>query len=136
MTFGGSPHPSEFSSLSECIADITNVLLQSTDWNPGELASAHTTLLEKEPRLEATSVPFAPARDLLIDIQLSDNGAADVFIEDIFNVFPLLSEDHWHRGRNAALLAIDCMGRPTQANDPLPRDPLVAVKKLIAEGLP
>jgi hypothetical protein len=136
MTFGGSPHPSEFSSLSECIADITNVLLQSEDWNPDDLASGYNTLLEKEPRLEPDTVPFASARELLTDLQLSDGGAADVFIDDIFNVVPLLSDNHWKRGRNAALLAIDCLGRPVRDDDPLPRDPLIAVKKVLAEGSP
>jgi hypothetical protein len=137
MTFGGSPHPSEFSGLSECIADLTNVLLRSDDWDPDSLASGYNTLLDQEPRLESKTVEFAPARDMLVDPQLADGGAADVFIDDIFNVFPLLSENHWKRGRNAALLAIDCMGRPpTRDDDPLPRDPLVAVKKVLAEGSP
>jgi hypothetical protein len=136
MTFGGSPHPSEFSGLSECIADTTNVLLQDDTWNPDELHSLHNRLLDNEPRLEPKSVPFAPARKLLVDPQLSDRGATDVFINDIFNVFPLLSEMHWKRGRNAALLAIDCMGRPTRDDDPLPRDPLIAIKKVLAEGSP
>jgi hypothetical protein len=71
-----------------------------------------------------------------VDPQLADGGAADVYIDDIFNVFPLLSDQHWKRGRNAALLAIDCMGRPTRVDDPLPRDPLIAVKKALAEGSP
>lgn len=136
MTFGGSPHPSEFSALSECIADISNTLLQTDDWNPDELYSPYNALLDQEPRLEEAEIPFAPARTLLVDPQLADGGAADVYIDDIFNVFPLLSDQHWKRGRNAALLAIDCMGRPTRVDDPLPRDPLIAVKKALAEGSP
>jgi hypothetical protein len=110
MTFGGSPHPSEFSALSECLADLTNALLQVNDWDPDTLFSEHNDFLDDKPRLENDTVPFAPARELLMDLQLSDRGAADVFIDDIFNVFPLLSEAHWKRGRNAALLAIDCVG--------------------------
>jgi hypothetical protein len=136
MTFGGSPHPSEFSGLSECIADLTNILLQSEDWDPDSLSSEYIRLLDQEPRLEEASTPFAQARAMLVDPQLSEGGAADVFIDDIFNVFPLLSNNHWKRGRNAALLAIDSMGRPTRDDDPLPRDPLVAIKKVLAEGSP
>lgn len=45
------------------------------------------------------------------------------------------SDDHLER-RNAPLLAIGTMGRPTHMDDPLPRDPIVALKKLKVEGNP
>jgi hypothetical protein len=60
----------------------------------------------------------------------------EAYIDDIFMVFPPLSEEHFQRGRNAALLAIDVLGRPVHSDDPLPRDPLVATKKVMAEGTP
>jgi hypothetical protein len=115
---------------------MTNTLLRTSDWDPDELHSQYNTLLDNEPRLEQLNVPFAQARTLLVDPNLSDGGAADVFIDDIFNVFPLLSELHWKRGQNAALLAIDCLGRPTRMDDTIPRDPLIAIKKVLAEGSP
>jgi hypothetical protein len=50
----------------------------------------------------------------------------DESIDDIFTVFPFKSEEHFQRGRHAALLAIDVLGRPTHPDDPLPRDLIIA----------
>jgi hypothetical protein len=137
FTFGGSPNPSEFSVLSEMIADLANILIQhNKDWNPKSLHSEFITLTGSKPKLEPDDVEFAQARELLIDWDLADNGVTDAYIDDIFTVFPFYSDDQFHRGRNAALLAIDVLGRPTHPNDPLPRDPIVATKKVMAEGTP
>jgi hypothetical protein len=136
LTFGGSPNPSEFSAISETITDLTNIILQHRDWNPATLHSEFNALIDENPRLLALDVEFAEAREPLMEWELSDFGATDVYIDDIFNVFPMVSDDYLRRGQNAALLAIDLLGRPTQPDDPLPRDPLVAVKKVLAEGSP
>jgi hypothetical protein len=136
FTFGGSPNPSEFSLISEMIADLSNILLQHRDWNPRELHSEFNSIADTTPKLADESVEFTPARELLNEWEMSDHGVTEAYIDDIFNVFPFLSEDHLDRGRNASLLAIDTLGRPTHVDDPLPRDPLVAIKKLMAEGTP
>jgi hypothetical protein len=136
LTFGWSPNPSEFSTISETITDLTNIILQHRDWNPRTLHSDFTSLVEENPRLLDLDIKFAEAREPLMEWGLSEYGATDVYIDDIFNVFPFLSDEYLQRGRNAALLAIDLMGRPTHPDDPLPRDPLVAVKKVLAEGTP
>jgi hypothetical protein len=137
FTFGGSANPSEFSTISELIADLANIIMQHRDWKPLELSSKFIALTDNKPILEEETVEFATARELLIDHELSEFVVTEqAFIDDIFTVFPLLSDDHFHRGRNAALLSIDTMGRPTHCDDPLPRDPIVAVKKVIAEGTP
>ena len=39
LTFGGSPWPSEWSSISEPICDLSNALLKCDDWDPDELFS-------------------------------------------------------------------------------------------------
>jgi hypothetical protein len=137
FTFGGSPNPSEFSLLSEMIADLANVVAQHRDWEPLELRSEFVSLTGSRPILtEPAKLEFAPAREMLPDWDMSEYGVTEAYIDDIFTVFPLLSEDHFQRGRNAALLAIDVLGRPVHPEDPLPRDPLVATKKVMAEGTP
>jgi hypothetical protein len=136
LTFGYAPNPSEFSKISEMIADTTNIILQHKDWDPSSLHSSFNTLIDENPRLVDSTVDFTPARKPLTEWDISEYGTTDVYIDDIFNVFPFRSENHLLRGRNAALLAIDLMGRPTHPNDPLPRDPLIAVKKVVAEGTP
>jgi hypothetical protein len=136
LTFGGSSNPSEFSILSEMIADLANKIIQHSDWNPEQLHSSFVSLTGTAPILEPAATPFAPSRDLLIDWDLNNFGTTEAYIDDIFTVFPLHSEEHFQRGRNAALLAIDTFGRPTHNDDPLPRDPIVATKKVTAEGTP
>jgi hypothetical protein len=136
FTFGGSPNPSEFSLISEMIADLSNVLLQHKDWDPLNLHSEFISIVNPTPKLEQNNVEFTQARELLNEWEMSDYGVTEAYIDDIFVVFPFASDDHLERGRNAPLLAIDVMGRPTHDNDPLPRDPIVALKKLKAEGTP
>jgi hypothetical protein len=136
FTFGGSPNPSEFSLISEMIADLSNILLQHKDWDPTRLHSKFISVVNSTPNLEGDEVDFTPARELLNEWEMSDYGVTEAYIDDIFVVFPFASDDHLERGRNAPLLAIDTMGRPTHTGDPLPRDPIVALKKLAAEGTP
>jgi hypothetical protein len=50
---------------------------------------------------------------------MSEFGVIDEFIDDI-------SEEHFQRGRHAALLAINVLSRPTHPDDPLPRDLIIA----------
>jgi hypothetical protein len=137
FTFGGSANPSEFSSISEIIADLANIIAQHRTWNPSELHSEFISLTDDKPKLvTCPTAPFAEARELLVDHDRSEYGTTEAYIDDIFTVFPYLSEEHLQRGRNSALLAIDTMGRPTHEDDPLPRDPIVAEKKVTAEGTP
>jgi hypothetical protein len=93
-------------------------------------------LTKDKPELEPSHVPFAKSRQLLVDWNLNPFGATEAYIDDIFTVFPCKSMEQFNRGRNAALLAIDTLGRPTCDDDPLPRDPIVATKKVAAEGTP
>jgi hypothetical protein len=118
------------------IADLANVIIQSNEWDPERLHSNFVSLTEPKPKLETTGTPFAPSRELLLEWDINNFGATEAYIDDIFTVFPLLSDEHFHRGRNAALLAIDTLGRPVREDDPLPRDPIVATKKVTAEGTP
>jgi hypothetical protein len=118
------------------IADLANVIIQHKDWDPTDLHSDFVSLTGSEPKLEPDEVGFAPARQLLVDWEMTEYGVTDAYIDDLFTVFPFCSEDHFQRGRNAALLAIDVLGRPVHTGDPLPRDPIIATKKVMAEGTP
>jgi hypothetical protein len=71
MTFGGKANPSEFSTISESMADLANTLLQCTEWRPSELKSPHAGLLGTDEILPA-DVPFTPAQTLLVDPDLSE----------------------------------------------------------------
>jgi hypothetical protein len=120
FTFGGSPTPSEFSILSEMIADLANVMIQHPAWHPRRLHSPFVSLTRNKPDLQPGDIPFAKSRQLLIDWNLNTFGTTEAYIDDIFTVFPCRSLNDFKRGRNAALLAIDTLGRPTHHDDPLP----------------
>jgi hypothetical protein len=49
LTFGGATNPSEFSLLSEMIADLSNILLQHKDWNPRQLHSEFISIVNLRP---------------------------------------------------------------------------------------
>jgi hypothetical protein len=136
FTFGGSSNPSEFSTISEVIADLANTIAQHKDWDPMKLRSDFISLTGEKPKLVEERIEFEQARPLIREWELSEFGATEAYIDDIFTVFPFVSMDHFQRGRNAALLAIDTFGRPCHEGDPLPRDPIVATKKVMAEGTP
>jgi hypothetical protein len=110
FTFGGSPNPSEFLTFSEMIADLSNTMAQHREWDTQALHSAFVSLTEYKPKLEDALIPFAPARELLMDWEISEFGSTDAYIDDIFTVFPYISEDHLRQGWNAALLAIETFG--------------------------
>jgi hypothetical protein len=110
LTVGGSPNPSEFSTISETITDLTNIILQHRDWNPVTLHSEFNSLVDDTPQLLNLDIEFAEAREPLMEWELSEFGATDVYIDDIFNMFPMVSNEYLRRGRNAALLAIDLLG--------------------------
>ena len=135
VTFGGRPSPTSFSELSEPVTDLANALLRCKAWDPKEIRPIHGTLLGK-PKLEDKSVPFAPARKLIVRTRTDEFGLIDVFLDDIISVFPALSDENVDRCSLAALLAMELTSRPNSKNEPLPREEMLALDKAHAEATP
>ena len=135
VTFGGRPSPSLFSEVSESITDLANALARCESWNPGNLPPNHSNLIG-EMKLEAKTIPLAKARQLSVDPGIDAHGLIDVFIDDIITVFPAMSSDHAKKCSLAALLALDVASRPVHPHDTVPRDPMLATEKALAEGTP
>jgi len=74
----------------------------------------------------------------MVDPEADEFGTADVFLDDIFSAIPQLDGDSpGDRGAQAALLALDVLGRPLLPDgESLPRDEVLAIDKAIAEGTP
>ena len=75
----------------------------------------------------------------MVDPEADEFGTADVFLDDIFSAIPQLDGDSTgDRGAQAALLALDVLGRPLlpDSGESLPRDEVLAIDKAIAEGTP
>ena len=132
LTFGGTPCPSLWCTISELCTDLANDILACDDWDPREIHSAHAHLIPPPCFLD-DEVPFAPAESLQVDVPVNIHGKADCYVDDIGSIC-LDLHDNVERCRQAVPLAIDLLGRPLDPTDSLPRDDLLAVKKLLGEG--
>ena len=132
LTFGGTPCPSLWCTISELCTDLANDILACDDWDPREIQSAYAHMIPPPCFLD-DDVPFAPAKPLQVDVPVSIHGKVDCYVDDIGSVC-LDLRDNVERCRQAVPLAIDLLGRPIDSTDSLPRDDLVAVKKLLGEG--
>ena len=134
-TFGGAPCPFLFAEFSEPVADLANALARCKLWNPAVTKSPHSILMGP-PKLSVATIPFAPARPMLVDPETDKFGTTEVFIDDLMALFPWLSRAHLERCSNATLLALELLSRPLGKNEPLPRDAMLALEKAVAEGTP
>ena len=135
-TFGARPCPAIFGDIGEPVADLGNAICRCTEWDPATLRPAASVLL-KDPFLFPVKIPFALAREMLVDPGMDKFGTNEVYLDDVLTAFPFLSKAHIERCALAPLLALEVVGRPVDAGgEPLPRDGLLAVDKTMAEGTP
>jgi hypothetical protein len=137
-TFGGSLCPLIFSEISETVTNLTNAIIRCSDYDPASFLS-HCSHLLGPAKVEPDDVPLAAARSLRVDPEADEFGTADVVLDDIFSAIPQLDGDSpGDRGAQAALLALDVLGRPLlpDGGEFLPRDKVLAIVKAIAEGTP
>ena len=135
MTFGGNPGPSIFSNVSDLIVDLTNRLMNLKEWDAETLYSKWSESI-KPPTYLPDNIPYAPARKLLVELDDIDTGAAEGFIDDVFNVFIADTEGNIYRGSRAIPLALDVISRPNHPQEPLPREIWLAADKAEAEAAP
>ena len=74
------------------------------------------------------------AKPLDVKVPLSSRGKMDEFIDGIMTQG--YYDKHWKRLVGVSLLALHMFGRPLNTDEPIPRDDLVAINKLLAEGTP
>ena len=134
LTFGGSVCPAEWCVISEAATDLANAILHHPSWDPSELFSPLAKDIPKRIDLP-DDVPFGVGRELVVDIELNEKGMSDVFIDDTFaQTLDLPGSDNVVRVSNASLLAIHAIARPLLSNEPIPREAMAALAKLIAEA--
>lgn len=133
LTFGGKPCPTIFSDISEATCDLANAITRLHPWDPSEDIPPHLDLLTL-PSQTLPTTPLAPALPLIVQPTVDDHSYHECFIDDIFQSCLALSPSHIKRANQSALLAIDAISRPLHSQEPVPRDPMVAIAKAIAEG--
>jgi hypothetical protein len=79
------------------------------------------------------SIPFGVALPLAVDIPIESIGNTDNYIDDLIVVI-LGDSANINRGNAAAALALELVGRPPHAQEPVLRGHLASFTKLLAEG--
>ena len=132
LPFGGKPCASEWSCISECVADITDNLLSCEEWDPKVLFSPLQRYIPP-PQPLPDSIPFKEAKPLFVQLPPNDRGVADVYIDDMLTIAPDLP-GNIERLNAAGPLAVHIFARPPATDETLPREPMLAKNKLSAEG--
>ena len=97
------------------------------------MCSPHLSKLN-EPELLDSSVPFGESRAADVVACPNHHGKVDGSIDDLMSVGWLSAA--WKRLAVAVLLTIHIFGRPVAPNEPISRDDLLSMTKLISEGTP
>ena len=130
LPFGSSPAAGCFSLLSEYVVDLAQALVEDGTWCPNSLRSK---MADNIPPLKRPSDrPFAIARELKIKIQAKEI-SFDCYIDDMIAVC-LMVKDNMQRALNAIPLILDSLFRPIMSEEPVERNPILSVAKLLAEG--
>ena len=137
LTFGGCPNPPSFTLFSEVVTDLANEISQCDEWDPDELRSPAQPITP-EPRRLSPEIPIAQARTMAVAIPPTKaGGRVDGFIDDLINVF-LDTPENCRRQPHVVPLAMHLTSRPHagDADEPVPRRPILSIPKLEAEGRP
>ncbi len=134
LTFGGMPGSFEWGCISESICDLTNRLLLDEDWDPEQLHAPNQELVPAKQVLD-DDIPFAEGKQLVVNVPVNPKGLLDVYIDDEIGItVDLPGSDNALRMARAPLLAIHAVSRPRHHDEPIPREELAALNKLIAEA--
>lgn len=134
LTFGGRACPSEWGSASETICDLANAIINDPSWDPDSLFNEQSLELPR-PESMPDEVEIKEGRESMIEAPVSDVGASEVFIDDIFSfAVDLPQTNNIKRLERACLLALHVFARPIQPDEPLPRHPMASRDKFLAEA--
>ena len=115
--------------------DLANVLVCCPHWDPKLLRPKHHNVIGNITFL-ANDIPFAPARNLLVNPGTDEYGTINVYLDDLFSAFPALSDDHIKCGSQAVPLAIDAVSHPLAQHESTLCNVLLALDKAQAKGTP
>jgi hypothetical protein len=137
LTFGGKLCPSEWSAIAEPICDLSTALLHDDKWDPATLASPSQSLVPPPARNYDLTRPFGVGRELVVDIPINPRGTYDLYLDDIVGLtLDVPGSNNLERLAGAHLLAIATTARPSHDEEPIPREPMEARNKLVAEATP
>ena len=136
LTFGGAPGPYEWGVMSETVCDLANAILLNNDWDPNNLHAPNPELVPTEEFLDP-EIPVKEGMELIVDIPVDARGFIDLYIDDTIGLtVDIPGSDNILRLKRAILLAIWATARPKDKNEPIPREEMAALNKLLAEAGP
>ena len=134
LPFGGAVCPSEFCLLSDILTDLINDLFTCKQWDHNKIRSNYIAKIPTAVELDP-SIPFAQARDLIVDMPTEDEGKTDCFVDDLISVAVDIN-DNLDRLRAAPCTILHAVAHSSSNHTHLKRDNLIADDKNDAEGAP
>ena len=90
-------------------------------WVPKLLHSPNQHLIPP-PTLLPDNIPFAPGKDLIVNIDVDDHGTHEMYLDDLIGLMiDLPNLDNQEQVECAPLLAIHTCARPLLNNEPIPK---------------
>ena len=114
ITFGGSPCPPLWCSMSEIITDLANDILASADWDPSRTHSPHCPQIPK-PNILDNNIPFAKSLPAEVAVTPLKHGKVDCYIDDVIPVI-IHSGENAERAANDVPLSMHIIYRPVHPN--------------------
>ena len=134
LTFGGALGSYKWGVISESSCNLTIAILQDESWNPKSLCAPGLELVPKKTILN-DDVPFGVGKDLIVDVPVDPKGIADVYIDDTIALgVDLQNTNNSMRLENTILLVIHVAARPIHPEEPIPREEMAALEKLLAKA--
>ena len=132
LPFGVSEGPGQHDIPSNMIVDLAQQILDDPTWDPSILHSPHHEKIPMPERLP-TNIPYSKAHALSVKMERPTDAYVDGYVDDLMALL-LDSGDLPERGRQVVALAIHIFFRPVNENDPLPREDVLSLRKLLGEG--
>jgi len=134
LTFGGAACPFEWSIISETICDLAMAIAHDANWDTSTLQAPDQDLVPP-PSFLTDDIPFAPGKDLIVDVEVNERGTHEMYLDDLIGLgIDLPDTDNREQAERAPLLAIHTCACPLLPKEPTPRETMAAKKKLTAEA--
>ena len=132
LPFGSSPAPCNFCLISEFIINLAQHIVCDETWNPTELHNPNQHRIPGRETTHNDNVPFGKARPIIVNIETQPI-YIDGFVDDLVTIC-LDMEKYIKRAMNGVPLAIHCVFRPKDEDEPISRDDILCLRKLLGEG--
>ena len=132
LPFGTSEGPGKHDIPSNMCVELAQLIADDLSWDPNEFFSPRAKDIPADKKLPA-EIPFGKANALSIKISDKKKCYIDGYIDDLISIV-LDSLGIPNRGRNAVALALHSFFRPKNDEDPVHRDDILSLRKLLAEG--